>query len=71
MNVQSGVYMMPCRFDFSEIFARVTQRCRENRLRARKNWVEFWFADQMGMTVQQWRVAQMRVRGLTLEEVTP
>lgn len=71
MNVQSGTYMSPCRWDFSEVFAKSAKRCRENRLRGRKNWVELWFADQLGMSIQQWREAQMRVRGLTLEEVTP
>lgn len=64
-------YQLECRFDFSALMANTRKRCRQNQLMGRKNWVEIWFADKMGMTVQQWREAQMRVRGLTLEQVKP
>lgn len=67
----SQSYVMPRRVDFTAVFAETKARLRQNQLRGRKRWVEEWFADQMGMTVKQWREAQARVRGLTMEQVTP
>ncbi len=69
--MSSYVFQLPSPSEWDEMAAWFDDIQRRARLKARKEWTEKWFAYRQGMTVQQWREAQMRVRGLTLEQVKP
>ena len=69
--MNARVFQPPTPAEWDEMGAWFEGIQRRVRLKARKEWTEKWFAYRQGMTVQQWREAQMRVRGLTLEQVKP